>query len=107
MKETGPSRCNPVGYWKNEDRNVCLTYDDAFKVGLGPTKLLTSRRCKSGIRQKWAMYRSHICHPVEDKCFTIFRDANKNRDLVGLLPFHENADQKWKWNSNYPTNLVS
>ncbi len=107
MKETGPSHCSPVGYWKNEERNICLSYDDA--VNAGPVPIVIPRHCRSGIRQKWAMHREHICHPVEDKCFSIvLPNATKKRVMVGLLPFDEHEDQKWKWNNDDDsTHLVS
>jgi len=55
------------------------------------------------------MHREHICHPIEDKCFAIlFRVKNKNRNVVGLLPFDEQEDQKWKLrNDDSSTHIAS
>lgn len=95
-----PSNCNPVGYWKIEEGNICLTYDAAGAY-------LIPRRCKSKIEQKWAKNGTHICHPVKDKCFASARFRIKNFWAVQLMRYREKEDQKWIWNNDDTTQLES
>jgi len=101
VKKTGPPNCSPVGYWKNAERNICLSYDDAVDSG----KFLVPRLCKGGIEQKWAINGTSICHPIEQKCFTRIYEARK--DMVALKAYNGNEDQKWKWNNDGITQLIT
>jgi len=96
-----PSHCNPVGYWKIKERNICLTYDAAGDF-------LIPRRCKGGTEQSWAKNGAHICHPVKDKCFTPSVIPTKNIWLIQLIrnSVHDKA-QKWRWNNEDTTQLES
>jgi len=89
VKVTIPPGCIPVGYWKNEERNICLSYDDAVDSG----KFLVPRRCKGGIEQKWTI-NGTICHPKKDKCFTYIYEFEKS--IVALNAYNGKENQQWK-----------
>ena len=97
------SNCNPVGYWKNENKTICLSYDDAVDSGT----VLVPRRCKGEIEQKWAIKGTFICHPVKDKCFTPIYIKEINKAMVALAAYGGTEDQQWKWNNDDVTQLVT
>ena len=103
LKKARLSNCNPVGYWKNEERNICLSYDDAAGSG----NVLVPRRCKGGIEQKWARNGETICHPVEEKCLTPIYTPPQKKTIVYLLAYDGREDQTLKWNDDDITQLVT
>ena len=100
VKEAHLSNCNPVGYWKNAERNICLSYDDAIRSG----DVLVPRRCKGGIEQKWTINGTIICHPKKDKCFTYINKFGKS--IVALNAYKGKENQQWKWNNDRITQLM-
>ena len=95
IKKIDESKCNPTGYLKNEDQDICI-HSDSLDVEKADG--VKRRRCNDGREQQWAINGSHICHPVNDKCFTVVRN-NGEMFIVSLKPYDATAEaQKWKWN---------
>lgn len=87
--------CNPIGYFKNEDQDICI-HSDGLEID--KTDLVKRKRCNGGREQQWAINGSHICHSVRDKCFTVTRNQG-TITLVALEPYNASDEtQKWQWN---------
>lgn len=95
MSKIEKSQCNPIGYLKNEDQDICIHSDS---LDVEKRDGVKRRRCNDGREQQWAINGSHICHPAKDKCFTVVRNNGKIF-IVTLIPYDAiNPAQKWKLN---------
>ena len=94
-KKMGNSYCNPIGYWKNEEQDVCI---HSASLDVDKFDGVQRRRCNEGIEQQWEINGSHICHPIKDKCFTIVKIHNQSL-IIGLMPYNAMEKyQEWQWN---------